>query len=62
MKIDDMREEYGPVIDRRKKAVSHNLLNVYKLLRTLEENSHPGPVSLAAAEAARWVEDYRGSL
>jgi len=62
MKIDDMREEYGPVVDRRKKAVSHNLLTVYKLLKTLEANSDPGLVAIAAAESAKWVEDYRNSL
>lgn len=63
MKVDDMREEYGPVIDKRKKAVVHNLLSVYKLLRSYQEMLPPGsPLHQATEESAHWVQDYRDSL
>lgn len=63
MKVDDMREEYGPIVDRRKKAVSHNLLSVYKLLKQFQAQHVPGsPIYEATNEASQWVEDYRSAL
>lgn len=63
MKVDDMREEYGPIVNKKKKAVAHNLLSVYKLLRSYQKTLPlDSPLYFATEETAHWVQDYRDSL